>query len=151
MKPYKCSAGKWTIGIGRNLEDVGLNNAEQKVVLGTYALSRIEVIDALLERGITEEKAMYLLANDIEKCRADLAGYGWYTTLDKIRQKVILDMRFNLGLAGLLTFKKMIAALKDKDYARAADEMKDSKWYHDVGTRSVRLIKMMREGLDYVV
>ena len=149
-KPYRCTAGYWTVGVGRNLEDVGLSKEEQFKLFGISGLSRVEVIDVLLERNITEDEAMYLLKNDIEKCTADVKTFPWFEKLDAVRQKVIIDMRFNLGLAGLKNFKRMISALEQGDYDKAAEEMKDSKWYSQVGIRGRRLVKMMKTGEDYV-
>src|SRR5690606_9414474 len=99
---------KWTIGVGRNLDDVGLSKDEQRKLLGTFGLNRKEVIDALLIRGISEEEALFLLDNDIKKCVDDVKEFPWFESLDPVRQKVIVDMRFNLGLAGLKKFRKMI-------------------------------------------
>ena len=149
LKPYKCPANKWTIGVGRNLEDVGLSGNEQLKLFGTCGLNRKEVIDRLLDRGISEEEALFLLDNDIKKCTADVKRFPWFESLDPVRQKVIIDMRFNLGLAGLMGFKRMISALERGDYDRAGEEMKDSKWYYQVGIRGRRLVKMMKTGIDY--
>ena len=150
LKVYKCTANKWTIGVGRNLEDVGLSKAEQVEILGVSGLNRLEVIDVLLERGITEEQAMYLLDNDIAKCTADVKQFPWFENLNPVRQKVIIDMCLNLGFAGLKDFKRMILALEQGDYETASEEMKDSKWYYQVGIRGRRLVKMMKTGEDYV-
>ncbi len=149
LRPYKCPANKWTIGVGRNLEDVGLSKDEQRRLLGTFGLNRKEVIDALLIRGISEEEALFLLDNDIKKCVNDVEKFPWFEFLDPVRQKVIVDMRFNLGLAGLKGFRKMIGHLEVGAYSNAAEEMKDSKWYWEVGNRSRRLVKMMATGHDY--
>ena len=65
LKPYKCPANKWTIGVGRNLEDVGLSPEEQDRILGCRGLSRSQVINILKERGITKDEALYMLNNDI--------------------------------------------------------------------------------------
>jgi lysozyme len=121
LRPYKCSAGKLTIGIGRNIED----------------------------RGITKEEAIYLAKNDIQGVEQALALNHWYATLDPIRQKVIIDMAFNMGINGLLKFKKMILAIERRDFVKAADEMLDSLWAEQVGVRAKRLAEMMRNGEDY--
>ncbi len=149
LKVYKCPANKWTVGVGRNLEAVGLSKEEQVKILGTSGLSKLEVIDVLLDRGITEEEALYLLDNDIENCTADVKQFSFFENLNPVRQKVIIDMRLNLGFAGLKGFKRMISALEQGDYDKAAEEMKDSKWYYQVGIRGRRLVKMMKTGEDY--
>lgn len=56
----------------------------------------------------------------------------------------MLDMTYNLGINGLMRFKKMMAAISCRDYELAALEMKNSKWYKQVGDRSKRLCEMMK-------
>lgn len=116
--PYTCTAGKLSVGYGRNLDDVGLD----------------------------EEEATYLLERDIERARAVLRLEPYWLDLGEVRQAVLLDMAVNLGLAGLGRFKKMRAALAAGDYMRAAAEMVDSLWYRQVGQRARRLVEMMRTG-----
>ena len=119
LKPYRCSVGKLTLGYGRNLGD----------------------------KGITEEEARCLLKNDISECIADLQKIfdGRFWNLPEIVQRVMVDMRFNLGSTGFKGFKKMIAAVKAEDFAQAALEMKDSKWFVQVGQRGKTLVAMMRK------
>jgi len=121
LKPYRCTAGKLTIGVGRNLED----------------------------RGISAEEAAYLLNNDIDREWKDLTtNLPWVTGLSDVRQRVLLDMSFNLGIDGLLKFKNTLAAIRRGDYNRAADMMLASIWAKQVGTRAARLSQMMRSGID---
>ncbi len=121
LKPYRCTAGKLTIGVGRNLDD----------------------------KGISREEALFLLRNDIHEVMDALEKHEWYLALDPIRQKVVIDMAYNLGVGGLLKFRKMIAALEYGDYEGAADQMLDSRWAEQVGMRATRLAEMMRSGRDY--
>lgn len=117
LKPYQCTAGKLTIGVGRNLEDM----------------------------GISEPEARVLLQNDIDRTVEELTvAFDFYSKLTPVRKAVLIDMAFNLGLTRLMKFRKMIAALELEDYDTAAEEMLDSKWATDVGQRSKRLAKMMR-------
>ena len=116
---YKCSAGKNTIGVGRN-------------------------VDA---RGITEDESDYLLGNDIDLCVDELENnFTWYKNLSDARQRVLVNMCFNLGLTRLLGCKKFLAALEAEDWDRAAEEMLDSKWAVQVGPRSTRLRDLLLEG-----
>ena len=149
LKAYKCPAGYWTIGVGRNLEAKSLSRGEQQYILGCDGLTPQQVIDLLKKRGITKEEALMLLAHDIEDCEQDLKQFDWFDRLDPVRKKVVIDMRFNLGPGGFRGFKKMIAALARGDYKAAAAEMVDSKWYREVGNRSKRLVRMMETGEDY--
>ena len=86
-----------------------------------------------------------LLENDIQECLKDLKTiFNNFDLLPEQAQRVLVDMRFNLGHAGFLLFKKMIKAVRKKDFHSAALEMKDSRWYHQVGKRAETLIKMMK-------
>ena len=107
------------------------------------------MIDQRRFGGISLGEALILLRNDIADITERLQEYGWYRELDLIRQKVIIDMAFNLGLSGLLSFKNMVQALNCYDYDTAADEMVNSRWYEQVGQRGRRLVEMMRTGEDY--
>jgi len=119
LKPYRCTAGKLTIGVGRNLED----------------------------RGITAEEADFLLLNDVKRFSAELdERLPWWKGLDPVRRRVILNMAFNLGVDGLLAFKNTLAAVKAKDWSKASAGMLSSRWASQVGLRADRLAKMMRTG-----
>lgn len=114
LKPYMCTAGKLTIGVGRNIEDV----------------------------GISENEAMFMLDNDIKTCIKDMVKLfpGWYQ-LSENQQIVLIDMRFNLGPSRFKKFKKMITAINAKDFDLAAREMMNSLWYKkQVGNRAVELV-----------
>lgn len=148
LEVYKCPAGYWTVGVGRNLESKGLSDEEQQAILGTSGLNRTEVIERLKEQVLTREQALFLLRNDIAECEADLNQFPWFKKLDKVRRNVLIDMRFNLGPGRFRQFKRMLDALAYADYNTAAAEMMDSRWYHQVGHRSKRLVEMMRTGKD---
>lgn len=118
LELYKDSVGKWTIGYGRNLED----------------------------RGISEEEAGFMLDNDIDSTVAELERMPLFLSLNPVRQVVLANMCFNLGLPKLLEFRKMFGALADGDWERAAAEMLDSKWAVQVGSRADELADLMKRG-----
>jgi lysozyme len=119
LKPYRDTVGKLTIGIGRNLDD----------------------------RGITREEAEYLLSNDISDVWLRLVSLlPFFARLDTVRQSILLDMAFNLGVPGLMAFKNTLAAIGDGRYADAAAGMLASRWAEQVGRRAQRLSEMMRTG-----
>ena len=149
LEVYKCPAGYWTIGVGRNLEGKPLRKEEQEYIFKRSGLAPDEVIEVLKERGITKDEALFLLREDIADAEKDLQHFDWFPRLDPVRRKVVIDMRYNLGPTRFRGFKKMIAALARGDYKAAAAEMVDSKWYHEVGNRSKRLVRMMESGEDY--
>ena len=100
-----------------------------------------------LENGITPEMAEFILKRDLETAeRAVKDKFAWYFKLNDARQFVLLDMAFNMGLARLCTFKKMLAAVERDDYTAAAKEMLDSRWASQVKTRAVKLAEIMKTG-----
>lgn len=118
-KVYKCTAGKNTIGVGRNLDDVGLS----------------------------DEEISFLLRNDIARVCAELDGaLPWWRQMSDARQRVLANMSFNLGLRGLLGFKNTLAAMKEGRYKDAAAGMQNSLWARQVGNRAKRLAEMMERG-----
>lgn len=121
LEVYEDSLGIPTIGIGRNLVD----------------------------RGITEDEARFLCNNDIDIVERELvAEFPIVAELDSIRQRVLIDMAFNVGVPRLTGFRKMWAAIHCGDYAEAAVEMMDSKWARQVGRRAKRLSSMMETGVE---
>jgi len=119
LKPYRCTAGKLTIGVGRNLDD----------------------------RGLSPDEALYLLRNDIEISRTELSGaFPWFAKLDPVRQAVLIDMHVNLGLIRLKGFRNTLALIGVGKYEAAAVEMLNSKWAQQVGNRARRLSGMMVTG-----
>lgn len=118
LKPYSDTAGKLTIGIGRNLTD----------------------------DGITKDEAYLLMHNDIVTCNTELSKFYWFKNLDSVRQDVLIDMAFNLGIPKLLGFRNMIEALKEKDYKKASEAMLASIWTAEVHTRAFDLSQMMLTG-----
>src|SRR5690349_9640120 len=87
--PYVDTAGKTSIGVGRNLTDKGISHAE----------------------------AMTLLDNDIAEVVTGLnAHIPWWTRLDDARQAAVANMCFNLGIAKFLLFRKMLDHLARGEY-----------------------------------
>jgi len=117
-KPYKCTQDKLTIGIGRNLEDVGLS----------------------------EDEVHYLAKNDIARCERESMLIPWFSSLNHVRQLVVLSMLYIFGSKGFKEFKKMNLAIEKGEFHLAAQEMKDSKWYHQATKRVERLCHMMETG-----
>jgi len=122
LKPYTDTVGKLTIGIGRNLSDVGISEAEARM----------------------------LLDHDILEARAGLeARYPWFVGLDTIRQRVLIDMAFNLGAERLAQFQNTLKAVAEGRWSAAKAGMLNSLWASQVGKRAIRLAQMMETGEDY--
>lgn len=119
LKPYRDSVGKLTIGVGRNLDDVGLSPDE---------------VD-------------YLLSNDIRRAQEGVLGaLPWTIGLDEPRFAVLVNMAFNMGLRGMLGFRKMLEAVAQADYESAAAELLDSTYAQQVGQRAQRLARQLVTG-----
>lgn len=118
-KPYQDSRGIWTVGYGHNLQD------------------GLPLSDGAMQQILDDD-----LADAETRCRR----FPWFEALDDVRQAVIVMLAFNVGLGGLGTFRLMLGALVNGDYATAADEMEDSDWAKQVHERSTRLATMMRTG-----
>jgi lysozyme len=118
LKPYLCPAGKTTIGVGRNLDDV----------------------------GITQDEAMEMLDNDIDRVKAQLAkAIPWLETKSPDVQRAIANMTFQMGIGALLKFKKMLAALQARDYNAARREALDSAWAKQTPQRAKRVTDLFKE------
>lgn len=119
LEAYQDSIGVWTVGYGRNLQEL----------------------------TITEVKANEWLSQDMENAADDLNRAAPFVgNLSENRRRVLINMSVNLGISKLMLFKKMWAALKKRDYHKASMEMIDSKWARQVGKRADELAEMMIEG-----
>jgi lysozyme len=96
LKPYKCTAGKTTIGYGRNIED----------------------------KGITKDEADFIFYTDFANCLNEYEKIFEGIKIDDTAEMVCLDMLFNLGLPTFRKFKNFIKCIKNKEYSEAADEIK---------------------------
>lgn len=116
-KPLKTGdtiKGKITIGIGRNIQEL----------------------------GITEEEAEFLLMNDLARTSKELEKIFGRELLIELPDNVIValyNMLFNLGYSRFTKFKKLIQAIKDKDFKRAREEAIDSVWCKQLPNRCKRV------------
>ncbi|MCF2855943.1 glycoside hydrolase family protein [Pseudoalteromonas sp. SMS1] len=118
---YVCPGGYQSIGVGRNLE----------------------------HRGLTDDEINYLLNNDIADFTAQVEKHIDTSKCNPARKAVLINMAFNLGIHGLLAFKKTIAAVEHGDWDKAAIEMFDSRWAVQVGERAEQLTEQMKTGEWY--
>jgi len=119
LKPYTDTTGHLSIGYGRNLADVGISEAE----------------------------AHLLLENDIDRTWSALTtALPWVQSLDVVRQTVLVNMAFNLGLKGLLKFKTTLGHVQAGSYVQASEAMLKSQWTRQVGARARELAAAMHTG-----
>lgn len=123
LAAYQDHLGFWTIGVGR-------------------------LIDARKGGGITQDESAYLLANDIEKRRDELLRLlPWAAALDDARFGVLLNMAFQMGVAGLMKFQNTLRMVQGGDYDGAATNMMLSIWAAQTPERARRLSAQMRTGV----
>jgi len=128
LLPYEDSLGKLTIGFGHRV-----TKPEEKL----YA------------EGITQGMADEIFERDFAKAAAQalsISGSKTWAALDNARRGVIIEMCFQLGMGGVLKFKRMWQALDTLDYDAAAAEMLDSLWHKQTPKRCKLLANIMKEG-----
>ena len=119
---YQDSLGFWTIGVGR-------------------------LIDARKGGGLSNDEIDFLLENDIKvKTREVLLALPWVPRLSEPRQAVLIGMAFQMGIGGLLKFKRALGSIEDGQYFEAAIEMLQSEWAKQTPERANRLATQMETG-----
>lgn len=136
LKSYKDSVGKLTIGIGRNLDDNPLSE-EEICYVGHNCRTKF----------ISNDQAAYLCRNDLKKVRADLdRELPWWRDLCPDRQYVMIDLCFNMGICTLLTFKRTLNSIAQGYYAKAGEQLLQSKYAKQVGRRAERNAYCLKYG-----
>ena len=119
---YQDSLGFWTIGVGR-------------------------LIDSRKGGGLSNDEIDLLLDNDIKRnYEAVLKALPWMEKLNDARQAVLIGMAFQMGLKGLLQFKRTLGSVEDGQFAEAAAEILESKWAQQTPKRADRMAKQMETG-----
>jgi lysozyme len=123
LKVYTCPAGYLTIGYGRNLETNGITQLEAEDLLYNDLLKIYNILNINLE----------LISIDFDKLPLHV-------------QNVLLEMSYQMGVEGVLKFKKTLEYIRKKDFKRASDEMLLSTWYKQTPNRALNLSKIMKGG-----
>lgn len=119
LSPYRCTSGFLTLGVGHNLDAKPISQRASRIILEDDIQDVIEELDRHLP---------------------------WWKSLDDVRQLVLADMCFNLGIVSFLKFKNTLKAVEEGRYKDAAKGMGSSLWATQVGNRATRLIQMMETG-----
>lgn len=132
--PYRCTAGKLTIGYGYNLDANPLNLS-------------FPIINNLKREGISSVYALTLLDKHVGDITSKLTDkIPWFHFLSEERKGVLINMAFNLGIDGLLEFKKTLGCIERGWYEEASKAMLNSKWAGQVKNRAKELADQMRTG-----
>ena len=122
LHAYTDHLGFWTIGYGR-------------------------LIDERRGGGLSEEEAELLLRNDVERVTAEVERrLPWVRGLSDARRQALCNMAFQMGVAGLLGFRNMLAAMRTGRFDRAAREALDSRWAKQTPARANEVAGMIRDG-----
>jgi len=95
---------------------------------------------------LSQHEAETVLRMRVAYIITQLGKIPGFSQLSPNRQKVLINMAFNLGINGVMMFRKMWQAIFRKDFDEAAKEMLASRWADQVGSRAVRLAEIMRDG-----
>ena len=124
LKPYRCTSGKLTIGIGRNLDD----------------------------RGISVDEAMVMLQNDIKIVQEELTSmWSWVEDLPPRAKLVLYDLAFNMGVPALSNFQNMLKDLENENWEGAAKNLLDSKYAEQVGRRAIYNAHLLETASDHTL
>jgi lysozyme len=127
---YTDTTGNQTIGIGHNLT--------------------ANPLPFDVSGGLTMPEVIQLFNEDTTRIANQLfISQPWMLNLSYARRGVFINMAFNLGVEGLLTFTKTLAYAKAGDYTNCALEMTKSLWYTQVGARAQRLVLQMQTNIWY--
>lgn len=124
---YYCSEGYPTIGIGKKLGPKG---------------APLDCYEFTVSRPI----AKLWLSEEINSVNDELNKLNWYLVLNPSRQVIIISMAYQMGLSGLLKFKKMIAALERNNWEEAARQALDSRWAKQTPERANRHADVLCSG-----
>ena len=118
LQPYICTLGKITIGVGRNLDDVGL----------------------------TESECQFLLENDIARCIGECAReFDWFVDAPELIKEAVINLVFNMGISRFRKFKKTIEHLSKREYTLAGAELLNSRYAEQVPRRSEEIANQIAD------
>ncbi len=116
-KPYKCTSGKVTIGYGFNLDDWPL----------------------------TPSECLPILESRMRRVRTDLANrISYFFSLPEAAQDVLVNMAYQMGVSGLLGFRRFLAALQARKFEDAYHEGLQSAWAQQTPKRARELMDIIR-------
>lgn len=136
-----------TMGVDQIKRHEGLVLHAYKDSLGYLTIGYGRLIDKIKHGGINEAEAEYLLQNDVSSVLTVLhRNITFFDSLCVPRQAVLMNMAFQMGITGLLKFKKTLTLIEIGDYDAAADNMLKSLWAKQTPNRAAEMAEQMRSG-----
>lgn len=126
----------------------GLRQSAYQDSLGYLTIGVGHLIDERKGGKISLDSCYAILDEDIRVVCSQLDEHlSWWKNLDPVRQQVLANMAFNLGIEGLLAFHNTLAFIEHGQYSEASVAMLDSKWAVQTGKRARELAQMMKDGV----
>ncbi len=134
LKPYRDSRNIWSIGIGHNIQADPTLNAQ---------------LAHLMQTGITLDQAKAIFQHDVKTAELGLDLHvPWWRTLDDVRQDSVLNICFNVGCGGLLTWHHTLGYLQTGQFSNAYLELLNTQpWHNQVGHRAERIAMQIKTGV----
>lgn len=124
-KPYLCSEGYPTIGIGKRIGRKGDN---------------VKRFDFTCPKSV----AYAWLDDELKVIGIELNKHAWFTNLSDDRRCIVASMAYQMGMSGLFKFKNMIKHLSNENYERAAKEALNSRWAKQTPQRANRHAEVLK-------
>lgn len=147
LKAYKDTVGKWTIGIGKNFDDVKFTKSEEEMIRSRLKEYKMNIDLLVIENGITDEECDYLYANSSKIAENDARSLiSNFNELSQARQIALIDFSFNVGYSVFKSFKNTRKYIENFEFNKASEGFKNSLWYKQVGRRSPIICDIIRTG-----
>lgn len=135
--PYKDTEGLFSVGIGRCLETNPLTGEEWKHLLEAHQLSV----------SISKAGADWLMLRQIDATELECSrAFDFWPELDEVRREALVEMAYQMGMERLLGFKKMLAAIRSKNWPVVNAEALDSRWARQTTARAKRTARQLSTG-----
>lgn len=147
--PYRDTEGLWTVGYGRCLSRVGLGRFTRSDFDPDFPLDHVESLVSFHLRDAGDRPAIEVWKADLEKSVQNIKKALSldvrlnYNDLPETTQLVLILLSYQLGIAGLFGFKKMVAAINKSKFGLAAFELVDSRYSEQTRGRAFRVAKML--------
>lgn len=129
LKPYRDTLGNWTIGVGHLIR-------RNEILFGSPVVPGFT---------LTQSQCLQLLDTDIQNVEYDLDHYlPWWRKLSDIRQDVMVNLAFNLGVVKLSTWKHTLGDIQSGNFKAAQIDLdNDEPWASQVHRRAYNLALQM--------
>lgn len=133
LTPYRDTMGNWTVGVGH-------------LLVGNELMGYVDVPLSRPRKDMTEAECEAALTADIGHAERNLSRLvSRWRDLDPVRQRALLNLSFNLG-GRLAHFVGLIRCVEDRDWAQAAEHLKNSRWWRQVKSRGPRIARAIETG-----